>query len=63
MELKPCPFCGGDGGITFDAKSAIIFGSCYDCGARSQAFKFKGFPTDGIYTDALEAWNRRVKNG
>ena len=63
MELKPCPFCGGDGSVTFDAKSAIIFGSCWDCGARGEVIKLEGVPTDDNFSDALEAWNRRVNNG
>ena len=63
MELKNCPFCGGDGSITVSSKDKIIFGHCYDCGARSQPFRYEGFPTDCKFDKALEAWNRRCDNG
>jgi Lar family restriction alleviation protein len=64
MELKSCPFCGGDGSVSFDLKSEIIFGSCWGCGARGGVIKcLEGIPTDADFLDALEAWNRRENNG
>ena len=59
-ELKPCPFCGGDGGVSININSKIVFGSCYDCGARGFAVKYEGRLTDTVLAEAFEAWNRRA---
>ena len=49
MELKPCPFCGGE---------AVLVGSkyfwvcCKECGTESKA--------DGIKKVVINKWNTRV---
>lgn len=63
MELKTCPFCGGEGSVSISPKDETIFGSCWDCGARGPAFKYSGCPTENNFSDAVEEWNRRVNNG
>jgi hypothetical protein len=79
LELKPCPFCGGND-IRFSIKTTIIYYErayhftmyCWDCNCygprvlhkcgrhiynRSELEKSIDF-----YTQAAEAWNRRVTN-
>ena len=54
MELKPCPFCGGEA-----IKSAFCWANiadestveCTVCGARTKVLKTE---------EAIEAWNRRA---
>lgn len=55
-ELKPCPFCGGEGCL----QEHIFFGYtntygvvCLDCCVETKQF----FRTE---EEAVEAWNRRV---
>ena len=62
MELKPCPFCGGEidecGGQCNYAKETMTLNlKCKGCGT---AFKFKSKWTVNPYKEAIEAWNRRV---
>ena len=60
MELKPCPFCGGDQiGVVETAygnyMNIFYFAHCDNCGCRTKLFR------EG--DDAEEAWNRRVNDG
>ena len=48
MELKPCPFCGGE------AEKRDGFVECKYCGASTWCF-FESVE------DAVEAWNKRVE--
>lgn len=62
MELKPCPFCGGDvEEISFSVNGGkrIITGTlqCRKCSAR---FTIKAKFTDSPITAFDAAWNRRV---
>ena len=57
MNIRLCPFCGGEAGIT-EAGRVWGFPSyavvCGDCGARSDSYPNK--------EDVVEAWNRRVRD-
>ena len=50
VKLKPCPFCGGEAGITTDIYSKYV-ASCKECGAVSK----NADTIDG----AAKAWNKR----
>ena len=63
MELKPCPFCGGDGSLSIVISEGKLFGCCWVCGARSSVVRIRERPTDADIAKAIEAWNRRVDNG
>ena len=55
-ELKPCPFCGGEGCIPVHVSpgDAIRFGVvCLDCGCETRQF----YETEA---EAIEAWNNRT---
>lgn len=65
MELKPCPFCGGEAELVphkfFSEKFKVwkveSYGiECYNCHAKC-------FPFFEREEDAIKAWNRRVDNG
>lgn len=66
IKLKPCPFCGGeiDGPTSVQCnygKKIITFGLiCTKC---KTGFKFRATFTDNPYTEAREAWERRVNDG
>lgn len=55
-ELKPCPFCGGEGVVqehVFHGYSSTYGVVCFDCCAETKQF----------FTDkkvAIRAWNRRT---
>lgn len=73
MELKNCPFCGGEayleeshrafiGGVT----SRVAFVRCKKCNARSGRFELAAYGhtknSVDANTDAVKAWNRRTNN-
>lgn len=66
-ELKPCPFCGGDGKIVTGVTSGVprratAYVKCVECGAS--AGLFYDFAADGSFVfKAIEAWNRRYEDG
>ena len=49
-ELKKCPFCGGEAEI---AGYKIFWVICKECTAETKSFDTR--------EEAIEAWNRRVK--
>ena len=54
-EIKPCPFCGGEAGITWDKWKDDEMYCCVECDC--------GVST-GVYEtvdEAVEHWNRRVE--
>lgn len=59
-ELKPCPFCGGDGRLRTNVNAGIVFGSCWVCGARGSVVQYTDRLTDSHIQEAIEAWNRRA---
>lgn len=59
-KLKPCPFCGGDGALTVHISEKTVFGSCWTCGAKGSAIRYKGHPSAEDAEKAIKAWNRRT---
>ena len=62
-ELKPCPFCGGEAGLTtknlsYGAIGAVV--ACKECGAKSMIYCVRA---DWCANDmATNAWNRRAED-
>lgn len=56
IELKPCPFCGGDAEMQQGKHQGLrtFYVSCFGCGAR----------TDLEYAEefAADLWNERVRS-
>lgn len=62
MNLKPCPFCGGEidergGQCNYGKKTMLLGLRCKECGT---IFKFKIKWEDNPYREAVEAWNKRT---
>lgn len=61
MELKPCPFCGGEGHIIKtdfgNGYQKYYHGVCLDCGMETKNY------VHITKEEAIEAWNRRADNG
>lgn len=58
IDLKPCPFCGGEAMIvehTFYELNPTYGIYCKNCEAKTRQF----YKTE---EDAAEAWNRRANN-
>lgn len=55
IELKRCPFCGGNAKLVEDNGCYKVFCLGAECSANSGWWSKK--------KDAVEAWNRRVNNG
>lgn len=57
VELKPCPFCGGDGKMRYGCGDFHV--ECADCGASSA---WVGTPRDieTMRAGAAAAWNMRA---
>ena len=51
QELKPCPFCGGEGIVDPHDNDTWCTITCEDCDASSGVFS--------SIEDATEAWNKR----
>lgn len=53
VELKPCPFCGGNAVVDMDESWYWEYKAyCALCGVSMEYFETK--------KEAVEAWNRRV---
>ncbi len=63
-ELKPCPFCGGEAVVDCDKGAygtVFAYAFCKKCNARTREF---GVRYDICAKDeAINAWNRRWKDG
>ena len=60
IELKPCPFCGGEAVIHVDDGASVI---CIRCGCRTPSFRdyyVSGHPTGRAIYRVMEKWNGRV---
>lgn len=66
-RLKPCPFCGGEAGMSFYARVsspdvAGYYVECGSCSAGGEPFDIQGeMPDREEYTKskAIAAWNTR----
>jgi Lar family restriction alleviation protein len=70
MELKPCPFCGGEAKLLYgkpwqqkqNMRSAFV--QCRICRAKTVTFFQNAYEAwQDTVKYAVEAWNRRVNNG
>ena len=70
MELKPCPFCGGEPYVEGNHRAFIkakttrvAFVRCRRCNARTARFELKDFGCTShsrkAVEKAVEAWERR----
>jgi Lar family restriction alleviation protein len=71
VELKPCPFCGGEACLQETAPSMgddtsrpeVVWVSCSKCGASSQQIQVN-WKLDPVYvaerSEAIAAWNTRA---
>lgn len=70
MELKPCPFCGGEaelmwnygGQAKYGGSYYYFFARCKVCGASTKhSPKTTDDPNeDDLYLSVIDAWNRRT---
>lgn len=68
IELKPCPFCGGEGKLNehwesagMGANAREFYVSCKSCRAHGgMASEF--FENGDLRAKAIERWNRRADN-
>lgn len=67
IELKPCPFCGGNGKIVY--ADSCWFVRCEDCFARSEGWSNGNASEGELYyaiqeavEAAVNAWNRRTND-
>lgn len=66
IELKPCPFCGGEAIISRNdmiikrktQRCAWVY--CQKCGAKTPYYMRSNF--EHYMRSAIEAWNRRADN-
>ena len=64
IELKPCPFCGGEATIRTRIRNCtppyqIAWVECEKCGATGSTFSDTDDNGSHIFS-AIEAWNRRI---
>lgn len=62
MELKPCPFCGGNAVLDhYNTEPGLSYIRCEKCGLESVRF-VKSFEVASD-EQAIKFWNRRADNG
>ena len=55
IELKPCPFCGGEAVTEFDSDWGMVVRCSRDCGAMTVERRYP------LTTDPVKAWNTRAE--
>lgn len=55
MELKPCPFCGGEAVAEFDSDWGMVVRCSRDCGAMTVERRYP------LAIDPVKAWNNRAE--
>ena len=61
-ELKPCPFCGGEGAGTKWLYGYWAIQCGYFCDARRSDLCFQEWGEFDTEQEAIEAWNRRISD-
>ena len=67
LELKPCPFCGGEAEWVETPTNYVHYVRCKKCNAmvgrttRTQDYRRRKLWFENA-TGAIEAWNRRVND-
>lgn len=62
IELKPCPFCGGEAVIHVDNGVCVI---CRECNSQTISLVdgiSQGKPNGSAIYSVAEKWNRRADN-
>lgn len=65
IELKPCPFCGGEAELIESGNDYIGYNKteikCRSCSAKQthRWIKFK-YDYEFVHTKTIEAWNKRA---
>ena len=60
IELKKCPFCGGEAVVHIEDGVRVV---CTECGATSKCLVdgySQGKPNGGALKSVVEAWNKRT---
>lgn len=67
IELKRCPFCGGDAEIAHSENNRFLYVKCQRCNARGHTYFIDEVLTmndekeiDMLVMKAVNSWNRRV---
>ena len=59
IELKPCPFCGGEARLFVNNGVRVL---CNKCNASSEILVYSECYKTSAVEKVIEAWNRRVNN-
>ena len=61
INLKPCPFCGGEAEAVYAPNDINRWGvQCKSCGCTVEVEEWKG--VEDTKENAVKSWNRRADN-
>ena len=60
VELKPCPFCGGEARISLWLEKGVWCGTCLSCNSVMPFRPLDIGQSTGTPEKAVEAWNTRT---